>query len=526
MLKSLCHASVAMVAAVGIAVTPAAGLAIAEPTDDTVVTTPLPPPAEIPPPEAEAPPLEPPAEAPPPADVPAELPPADPPPAVPPVEEVPPSVEEQPDETTPPSAEGPSPDLPSTEPSVEPPPAEEPPTDPPPADTTAPEPSEEISPPATDSLPDETTLPAEEETSPSGVESVGEPQPVETSAPGTFQPGSGETPADQPQVDETESSQPPAEQDAVTSFEAEPPVVASAPEPRAVDQADVQQAFASEPLVEQSQPVPSAETDRVYEQIQSSLAHRDRGGHDDRDDHDGRDRDHDRWDGKVRPWSPDWVKYDDPRHRGPVFCNPYHDRDIKIIYVHQGHQYVRVIPPGRSIVVEVVNVQGVHSFTAVHVKLGNIVDVNIGTFHHPAYVPPVQQNVHVKVVVNNHYYPRPFTVKKVVDCGYDQVRRKTRVVFDDTYVAWGNWRGHGKDRHFALEESATYPGMYGKSAEVVAAPPEPYVAAAQPRRAAVETNLASNEGLMILGGAAVLALAIAMLARALIRRNGSPPQHS
>lgn len=510
MLKSLCHASVAIVAAVGIAITPAAGLAIAEPTDDTVVTTPLPPPAEAPPPEAEVPPLEPPAEALPPAVPPVENPSVDPPPANPPAEA-------PPEEVTPPPAEEPNPDMPSTtESSTEAPPAEEPP-----ADTTAPEPTEETSsPPATDSPSAETTLSTEESISPSAEESGSESLPAETSASEVTQSPSGEAPSDQLPVDETESSQPPAVQDPATSEE---PMEASVPEPRAVDQADVQQAFSKEPLVEQPQPVLPAETDKVYEQIKSSLANRGR------DDHDGRDRDHDRWDGKVRPWSNDWIRYDNPRHHGPVFCNPYHDRDIKIFYVYQGHQYVRVIPPRQSIFVDVdVRVQGMHSFTAVHVKAGNVVvDVNVGTFHHPAYVPPVHQNVQVKVVVNNHYYPRPFTVKKVVDCGYDQVRRKTRVVFDSTYVAWGTWQGHGKDRYFALEESATYPGMYGKSAEVVAAPPEPYVTAAQPRNTAAETSLNSSEGLWIGGGALALALAIGALAWALMhRKNGTPPRHS
>jgi hypothetical protein len=150
-----------------------------------------------------------------------------------------------------------------------------------------------------------------------------------------------------------------------------------------------------------------------------------------------------------------------------------------------------------------------------------VVDVNVGTFHHPAFVPPVHTNVHVKVVVNNHFYPRPFKVKKVVDCGYDRVRHKTRVVFDDTYVAWGSWHGHGNSRYFALEESATYPGMYGKAAEVIAAPPEPYVKAAQPRNVAAEAALTSGEGYLIGAGALALAGLVGMLAWAFIRRRGT-----
>jgi hypothetical protein len=493
MLKSLGRTITVVVAAVGIAVTPATGLAIAEPTDDAVVTTtPLPPPEEIPPPEEETPPQE-------------------------STTDPPPATTEPPAEEPPPTAELPPADPPSTETTADP-PSEEPPADPP---------AEQ--PPVSDSA-EESPAPSEE---PGGE--APSPETTEPTISEAPQSPPGETPAEVPGSPSPESQAPPpagegqspAEQATETAQQAEPPAEATVPDPPVADQTDVEQAFANPLVVEQPQPVSITETDKVYEQIMTSVGNRDRDGYG-RDDHDGRDRDHDRWDGKVRPWSHHWIKYDQRHHNGPVFCNPYHDRDIKIFYVHAGHQYVRVIPPRQSIVVDVdVRGQGMHSFTAVHVKAGNVVvDVNVGTFHHPAYVPPpVQQNVHVKVVVNNHYYPRPFKVKKVVDCGYDQVRRKTRVVFDDTYVAWGSWRGHGKDRHFALEESATYPGMYGKAQEVMAGPPEPYVRAAQPRNVAAETNLTSNEGMWIAGGALALALAIGMLARALIRRDKTPPQH-
>lgn len=539
MLKSLGRVIVALVAAVGIAVSPTVGLALAEPADETevVTTTPLPPPAEAPPPETEVPPSEPPAEAPPPAEVPAPPPSAEPPPAEPPAEEVPPPADVTPSEqpAPPPPADEPVPEPPAN------PPAEEPSADPPASESTT-----EPAPPPADQTQVETTPSADVSTPPSDEE-TSPPEASTPQAPDASQPPSDGSTAEVPETTQVvppdaseppaegtgteQPAQPPAEQNAVTPAEEAEPAVATVPESPSVDQADVQQAFAKEPLVEQPMPVPTGETDRVYEQIKTSLPNHNPGGPGGRPDgwNDDRNRDHDRWDGRVRPWSPDWIKYDNPRHHGPVFCNPYRDRDIKIFYVYQGHQYVRVIPPLQSIFVNVdVRVHNVHSFTAVHVKTGNIiVDVNVGTFHHPAYVPPVHQNVNVKVVVNNHYYPRPFTVKKVVDCGYDQVRRKTRVVFDNTYVAWGNWRGNGKNRHFALEEAATYPGMYGKAAEVVAAPPEPYVAATQPRNVAAETQLTSNEGWIIGGGALALALAVGALAWALMhRRDGTPPQHT
>lgn len=482
MLKSLGRTITVVVAAVGIAVTPAIGLAVAEPADETVVTTtPLPLPEETLPPEEEMPPQESTT---------------DPPPATtePPAEEPPPTTEPPPQEETPATT------------------AEEP--------TTGSSTTEETI-PAEEEQPSEETTPSTDAPASSSAETI----VPDTSLPADDNSSTTEAPATSSGVP-SEGSSSSVEQTSATPVE-ETPVEATVPDPPVADQTDVEQAFANPLVVEQPQPVSITETDKVYEQIMASVGNRDRDGYG-RDDHDGRDRDHDRWDGKVRPWSHHWIKYDQRHHNGPVFCNPYHDRDIKIFYVHAGHQYVRVIPPRQSIVVDVdVRGQGMHSFTAVHVKAGNVVvDVNVGTFHHPAYVPPpVQQNVHVKVVVNNHYYPRPFTVKKVVDCGYDQVRRKTRVVFDDTYVAWGSWRGHGKDRHFALEESATYPGMYGKAQEVMAGPPEPYVRAAQPRNVAAETNLTSNEGMWIAGGALALALAIGMLARALIRRDKTPPQH-
>lgn len=486
MKKSLGRMCVAVVAAVGIVMSPVSGLALAEPSDDTVVTTTL---------------------------------------APPPDEPLPPEPEVLPPE--------PQPELPS-EPSLELPlpPTDEPASEPPVADPPVSEPAEEDLPPANPS-PSEPTMPADEPVLPPEPEIGGELPSSTDATPSTPaseppQPLPSDLPAE-PTVspkDELPSGEvvplpSPSEEVTVPPENEANPEVASVPEAPKADQADLQQVFAKEPLVQKVEPAPVAETDEMYNQIKSSYGNRNPDDHDSRPDRDdGRDRDHDRWDGKVKPWSHHWIKYDHPRHHGPVFGNPFHDRHIKIFYVYQGHQYVRVIPPRQSIFVDVdVRVHGVHSFTAVHVKAGGVVvDVNVGTFHHPTYVPPVHTNVHVKVVVNNHYYPRPFTVKKVVDCGYDNIRHKTKVVFDGTYVAWGHWKGHGKDRHFALEESATYPGMYGKAAEVVAAPPEPYVKAAQPRNVAAETDLVSGEGYLIGVGALALAGLVGMLIWSFIRR--------
>lgn len=559
MKKSLPRSIAAIVTAVGTILTPTAGLALADQPGDTDATTtiPLPPPVEsTAPTEVEIPPA---------IQAPVEVPPPDsgPPSQVkvpqPPAEVVMPEVPEAPlpEEHQVPVAPKPAPPveeepLPSETPStlveepeevleVDSPVEQESEGAPVAPSKSVPSTSEEGSSAVTPSE-SEATEGAPTSELPTGELPAEEPSAVETPATEPSKEGlsTSERPIDEGLVgtettpsglpaesadDNTPSGQPtsPEGEEGASSTEIgeEPEAipVASVPEPPQVDPAELQNVFAKEPILQDVKPVPTIETDQIYEQISKLSSVRDHDGR-----HEGR-RDRHEWDGNVRPWSPHWIKYDHPRHRGPVFCNPYHDRDIKIVYVYQGHQYVRVIPPRQTIFVDVdVNVHNVYSFTAVHVKAGGVVvDVNVGTFHPWGYTPPVHTNVYVKTVVNNHYYPRPFRVKKVVDCGYDSVRRKTRVVFDDTYVAWGHWRGQGKDRHFALEESAKFPGMYGKAAEIIAAPPEPYVYAAQPKPVAAEEGLSAGEGYAITGGFAAFAVMVVGLAWALTRRKGAPP---
>lgn len=500
MKKSLSRSFAVVVTAVGVVLTPVAGLALADQPGDTDATTtiPLPPPVE------------------PSAPVEVEVPPVD----TPPVDQVPQTtlvevpVPEVSEALPPPEPVQITEDVP-----VESPDSSEPTTDevaeelpvtteklPPAEDTTT---SPVVS-GATDEQLGETT----QATEPSTDAPTGD-LPVSSGV--TTDPSVGETSSDQPATSESEagtSSSPESEMP-------EAPEVASIPESPQVGREELQQVFAKEPIMQQVTPVATTETDKIYDQIAQLSSRRDQ------DDHKGRPgdgkHDKDEWDGKVRPWSPDWIKYDHPGHKNPVFCNPYHDRDIKIIYVYHGHQYVQVIPPRQTVIVNVdINVPNVYSFTAVHVKAGGvIVDVNVGTFHPWGYSPPVQHDVQVKVVVNNHYYPKPFKVKKVVDCGYDNVRRKTRVVFDDTYVAWGHWQGAGKDRHFALEESAKFPGMYGKAAEIVAAPPEPYIQVTQPKPMASEGGMSTGMGNAIAGAFLAFAVLVVGLTWALTRKKSA-----
>jgi hypothetical protein len=292
-----------------------------------------------------------------------------------------------------------------------------------------------------------------------------------------------------------------------------------------VSQEDLQQVFAKEPIVEQAVPASKEETTKLYTDV-ASLANYAREHHEGQSDRgDNRDRDRDEWDGRVRPWNGDWIQYDHHGHQGPVFCNPYHDREIRVSYYAEGQYYVRVIPAGQSLFLSLdIRIQQAYSFTAVEIRGSVVLGVSNGYFHPHGYRPPaVYNNIQVQVNVNitvNNIYPRPFVVRNVVDCGPDRGMR--RFLFDGSYTAWGYVRGTQQQPRIDLVSSAKYPGFPGAAAEPVQAPPEPYVVPAQPqpRPTASEQAWYDKTGVQV-GGLVAFALIVVGLAWVLVNRKGA-----
>ena len=83
------------------------------------------------------------------------------------------------------------------------------------------------------------------------------------------------------------------------------------------------------------------------------------------------------WDGVVRQWNPDWVRYDE--HFRPVIFNPFRD-PLQIVYVVAGVGQVLVIQPLAIIVTEIAEI-GAHGFTAIlQNAVGALTNVAVGSF--------------------------------------------------------------------------------------------------------------------------------------------------
>jgi hypothetical protein len=175
------------------------------------------------------------------------------------------------------------------------------------------------------------------------------------------------------------------------------------------------------------------------------------------------------WDGKVKQFQPDWVRYDD--YYRPVIVNPYPE-PLKVVYNYAGAPRIVVIPPLGSTVAEAA-VLGAYSFTAMVLNtVGAIVNVAVGSFNGGGYVPgpgqqpppppppPVQyDNVPVQVKYTNATY-KPFVVQRIVDVGMDPAVGFQKVLLDGVTPAWGTWvHNENGERQFEVRKTQQFPGM-------------------------------------------------------------------
>jgi hypothetical protein len=174
------------------------------------------------------------------------------------------------------------------------------------------------------------------------------------------------------------------------------------------------------------------------------------------------------WDGVVRQWNPDWVRYDE--YFRPVIFNPFRD-PLQIVYLVAGVAQVLVIQPLAVIVTEIAEI-GAHSFTVILQNgVGALTNVAVGSLFGggvfsgpgmpplPPPPPPVcDKEVPVVVKYSNATY-KPFVVNCIIDVGDDPSVGERKVLIDRATPAWGAWTETPAGKQFEVHKTQQVPGL-------------------------------------------------------------------
>lgn len=281
-----------------------------------------------------------------------------------------------------------------------------------------------------------------------------------------------------------------------TDVETAPTMPTATPQQLEATAQNVEIAKASIPLEQNPAPAPQSEIDSINHVLNEANPAAENSTTD--------------WDGKVKQFQPDWVRYDN--NYRPVIVNPYPE-PLKVVYNYAGAPRIVVIPPLGSTVAEATEL-GVYSFTAMVLNtVGAIINVAVGNFNGGGYVPgpgqqppappppPVQyENVPVQVKYSNAVY-EPFVVQRIVDVGMDPAVGAQKVLLDGVTPAWGAWvQTEDGQRQFEVRKTQQFPGLDAPSEGPLPGDYQLQLASAN------EPTSPGTRDLLLIGGAALVLL--------------------